>query len=195
MPERAVLSYVSRSSAVGCAMRKAWAGAQKAAEVALKYLPTNATAHYMRGLVHEENGELGEAIVCMLRAVALDPDFKLPYLVLASCEIRLQTFDDAVRTCRACLRRWPDSPTASFNLGQALYNLVFIKQGLEAPAEELEELSRRAADALESCSGSVPDQWKGVHRKMLKYLAADEVGRILIPRQPTSIWHVSGWRP
>ena len=24
--------------------------------------------------------KLGEAIVCMLRAVALDPDFKLPYL-------------------------------------------------------------------------------------------------------------------
>ena len=63
VPERAVLSYVSRSSAVSCAMRKAWAGAQKAAEVALRYLPTNATAHYMRGLVHEEHGELGEAIV------------------------------------------------------------------------------------------------------------------------------------
>jgi tetratricopeptide (TPR) repeat protein len=130
LPERAVLSYIARSEAVACAMQKAWPGAQKTAERALSHLSTNATAHYRRGLVHEEQDELGKARICMLRAVALDPDFKQPYLALAGCELRLEAFGEAAGASRACLRRWPDSHTALFTLGQALYNLVFVRHGL-----------------------------------------------------------------
>jgi tetratricopeptide (TPR) repeat protein len=172
LPERAVLSYIARSEAVACAMQKAWPGAQKAAELALSHLSTNATAHYMRGLVHEEQDELGKARICMLRAVALDPDFKQPYLALAGCELRLETFGAAAGASRACLRRWPDSHTALFTLGQALYNLVFVRHGLGEQGTEMDEISQQAAVAFESCSKHVPDQWKGVHRKMLTFLAA-----------------------
>jgi hypothetical protein len=86
-----VLSHIARSEAVACAMQKAWPGAQKMSERALSHLSTNATAHYMRGLTHEEQDELGKARLCVLRAVALDPDFKQPYLALAGCELRLET--------------------------------------------------------------------------------------------------------
>jgi cytochrome c-type biogenesis protein CcmH/NrfG len=66
----------------------------------------------------------------MLRAVALDPDFKQPYLALAGYEFRLEAFGEAAGANRACLRRWPDSHTALFTLGQALHNLVCVRHGL-----------------------------------------------------------------
>jgi len=194
LPERAVLSYVHRSMAVGHAVKKTWHCARASTDMALRRMPTNATAHYMRGLVHEELGELGEACVSMLKAITLDPDFKLPYLVLASCQIRLQCFDDAEKASRACLRRYPDSPTAFFNLGQALYNQAVVHDGV-MPADALAALRHQAAVALCICSEHVPEQWRSTHGNMLAYLRADAEARQKIPRQPISVWHVSGWRP
>jgi hypothetical protein len=105
-------------------MQKAWPGAQKMSERALSHLSTNATAHYMRGLTHEEQDELGKARLCVLRAVALDPDFKQPYLALAGCELRLEAF------------------------GQALYNRVFVRHGRGEQGTGMDEISQQAAVAL-----------------------------------------------
>jgi len=189
---RAAASYVERNSAVCCAMQKAWDGALSAAEMSLRSFPTNSTAYYMKGLVLQEREAMQEAASCMLTSVLFDPDFKLPYIALGSCQLHLNGYDEAAEASRACLRRYPDSTAAYLNRGQALYFTLF---GNLSDSGASNELCKEAIQALRISKERVPDQWKTPHEGMLRYLLSGPDERRRLPRQPVSTWNVAGWRP
>ncbi len=84
----------------------------------------------------------------MRGAGALDPGCKGGCGGRAGGELGREAFGEAAGASGAGLRRWPDSHTAVFTLGQALYNLVFVRHGLGEQGTEMDEISQQAAVAL-----------------------------------------------
>lgn len=192
VPVRAVLSYIERNKGVGYIMQQQWKEAAAALTVSLRQLPTNATAYYIQGCIHQEKRCNAEASDSMLLAIALDPDFKLPYVSLGNCWLHLGEHAEVVEVSRACLRRHPDSPAAQYNIGQALYQMVRARK---APEEELAEVLLQAKESLELAKRRLPDLWHASDEAMLTYLAADADRREDLAVQPVRTRQVFGWRP
>jgi len=189
-----VLSYIDRTEAVCYAIRKAWEDALVAVERSIEGFPTNASAYYVKGVVLQGHCNMSGAATCMLRSIALDPDFKLPYIALSSCQLQLSNYEMVLAAGEACLRRFPDSPVAQFNIGQALYQMVWGMDG-KLPEEELIQMRSQALHALRIARQHALEQWKETDESKLRYVLWGKGGRKTLPKQPVSIWHAAGWRP
>uniref|UniRef100_A0A7S0FR54 Uncharacterized protein n=1 Tax=Pyrodinium bahamense TaxID=73915 RepID=A0A7S0FR54_9DINO len=202
MPERSALSYIERNLAVCCLMeqhqqltgrgRLTLLDAVAKVDSSLRWLPTSASAHYIKGRCHHDAGEFEPGARCLLKAVALDPDFKQPYLALGNCLLQLGRFRAAAEASRACLSRHSDSPTAHFNLGQAYYQMLW--EGLQ-PKESAAEVRRLGAEALRYVRENDFKLWRPADECMLQYLLAEQDGRGDHCREPVHTRKVFGWRP
>jgi len=191
LPQRSVLSYMDRNAGVCLAMQGDWASASLEFKAALRALPTNATAHYQLGCYYQEQGLLKEAATSLLRSIALDPDFKLSYIVLGTVHLLQEKFEEAVGASRACLRRHPDAPVAQFNLGQAGFQLLRLGR---VPTGELQELRREAAGALAVAKQRESRQWAEADEEMLQHLTSPSMPPGLQGPAPHA-WKCYGWRP
>lgn len=189
---RAVISYVERNAAVCGILEKSWDQAHTAAELAVRTFSSNATAYYTLGLLHREMRRTALVCECMLRSVILDPDFKLSYIALGTALLNLGRFEEAAEVSAACLGRYPDSPAAKMNRGQALYQQIWAANDLAD-----EGLFFEAAASLQQAKERVPDQWQATHEGMLQWLVASSEHRCRkrYQRLPVVVWHVEGWRP
>jgi len=194
LPERSVLSYIGRNVAVCFSMQKMPKRALESVNEAINSLQTNATALYTKAIFRQGDGAFGEAAELLTRSLALDPDFKLPYVALASCRLQLGQSAEAQRAAMACISRHPDSSVAQFHIGQALYQSVFGMDG-KLPASELAEKRQQGAQALAIAKDQLGEQWKPTHEDMLEYMVASTSSRKSFSRQEPSLFLLSGWRP
>jgi len=168
--------------------------AEQAIETSIRSLPTNATAYYIKGLIHNADQGFDVAASCMLKSIMLDPCFKEPYLVLSSCQLRQGKLNEALEAARACLRQF-SSPTAHFYIGQALYQKAW-KQGAVLPRqEELAEMCKIGAASFQICKEQVPEGWERRTEDMLQYMLAGSEERQKFSKQEVIIWQVAGLRP
>ena len=93
--------------------------AEDAAARALAIDPNHALAHYARGIVlmllsrfekTAQQGRFEEAILAYKAALAANPNFALPRLLIANCLNRLGRFEEALATAREGVRVSPRDP-------------------------------------------------------------------------------------
>lgn len=95
------------------------AGALKAGEKAVSYVPDSAKTHNNLGIIYWMLGQKDKAIIHLTKAVQLKPnDAKLHY-DLAESFLRQGRYDEAVREFRETLRINPNFPDASEKLTEA----------------------------------------------------------------------------
>mmetsp|Transcript_92408 Transcript_92408/g.198090 ORF Transcript_92408/g.198090 Transcript_92408/m.198090 type:complete len:784 (-) Transcript_92408:167-2518(-) len=196
VPAHAVMSYIARNLGICELMETEFTEASHWLAKSLEPnvgLPTNSTAHYCHGRYHDDKGRIEEAAQCMRKSIALDPDFKLPYVALGTCLLRLRKFPEVVEASKACLVRHPDSVAAQFNLGQAFYHMA---QRAQVPKEKEAAVWKEAEAALAFAKAKASDSWVDADEQMLKYFRCRSLAeRQEIPKQTVHTWLVSGWRP
>ncbi|CAJ1397340.1 unnamed protein product [Effrenium voratum] len=195
LPELSVLSYIDRNVGVCSALLQKWEDAARLWRSALQLFPVNATAHYLHGRYCQEVGKYDDGVECMMRAIALDPDFKLPYQGLGNCQLLRRDFEGAMAACLACLRRHPDAPFAQFIAGQCLYHVLRDPGGRCFSPAENQRLSAKAARALDLAKRRHPDQWSEGDQVMLDYVKGSPAERSQLPAQDLHIWKLHGFRP
>jgi TolB-like protein/Flp pilus assembly protein TadD len=93
--------------------------AEEAAARALAIDPNHAMAHWARGIVlmlqtrfetAAQQGKFEEAILAYKAALAANPNFALPRLLIASCLNKLGRFEEALATAREGMRVSPRDP-------------------------------------------------------------------------------------
>mmetsp|Transcript_84625 Transcript_84625/g.149866 ORF Transcript_84625/g.149866 Transcript_84625/m.149866 type:complete len:624 (+) Transcript_84625:119-1990(+) len=194
LPERAVSSYITRNVAVCSMMAENWSEASKKLNQSLTELPTNSTSYYLFGHCRHQEERFRECVDSMMRSIALDPDFKSPYIALGNAYLKLNQMDNVLEASVACLRRHPDAPGAQFNIGQAIYHKAM--SGSVTIADE--EMLKKGRDALELAKKRVPEQWRADDDKMLEFFQASTSRRSEIKKEasaPVHTWKVYGWRP
>jgi tetratricopeptide (TPR) repeat protein len=125
--------------------------AEDAAARALAIDPNHALAHYARGIVlmlgtrfekTAQQGRFEEAILAYEAALAANPNFALPRLLIANCLNRLGRFEEALATAREGMRVSPRDPQLNqFHIAAVEATLALGRYG------EAVEWARRAADA------------------------------------------------
>jgi len=196
LPERSVLSYIERNLGVNLAMLGEWTKATGHFTTAIRLLPTNATAQYLRGVAFQEEGEFAKAAALHLRAIVLDPDFRSPCMALGTCWASIGRYQEAVDACLACLHRQPDAPLAQYTMGQAIYQL--LREDWQLPAGEAAALRKRGLEAFAVAKAAVPkgQQWLSSDEEKVRFLQAEAGQAYRMPRQPLSLWkQPPGWRP
>jgi len=194
---RTTLSYIERTQGVSRALLRDWAGARTHFDNALKLLPTNATAYYLKGRSLQEEGRHSAASDCFLRSLALDPDFRVPSMSLAESWARLGLYDRAVDACKACLHRQPDAPLAQFIMGHAIYQLLH-KGDAGTRAEEI-ELRAKALASLNVAKkrwddeGLNKERWNGEDEEVVRQLEGS-LDSNLSPRVPLRTVSTFYWR-
>merc|ERR1712113_487843 len=163
--ERALLSYIDRNIGVCSAMGHDWEGALPKFKAAITILPTNATAYYLLGCYHQDKENHDDAIKCMLTSIALDPDFKAPYLALSNSHLMNRSFEMAIACSAACLSRNPDAPYAQFIIGQSIYHMLFGPKAAAASS-----MCEKAIAALRIAKERERGQWSNSDEKMLEFL-------------------------
>mmetsp|Transcript_118809 Transcript_118809/g.383649 ORF Transcript_118809/g.383649 Transcript_118809/m.383649 type:complete len:604 (-) Transcript_118809:134-1945(-) len=194
LPEMSVMSYIERNAGVCHCLEGNWEKAMERWRLSLKHHTLNSTAYYVAGCYHQEVGEYHTAADCMLKSIALDPDFKSPYCGLGNAYMLQGSFDAAVEAGLACCRRHPDAPVAHHIIGQSVYH-SFRRDPSRAWREDAAEVADRAAKALELARRRVPEQWTEADEAMLSYLLAPPQERDRMPEQAVHVWKVYGWRP
>jgi len=192
LPHLSVLSYIDRNKAVCAALQQEWEGAISGFQSSLQNMRTNATAYYCLGYCYERGKKFPECVDSMLAAISLDPDFKSPYILLGNCYLQLHEFSHAKEASLACLQRHPDAPGAHFNLGQAIYHLIY--DGL-VPHDTFDEVNSMAMTSLNHAKRRTPEQWSQVDEHMLHFVETRQRERAGLPKQPIHTWTVYGWRP
>jgi len=203
LPEAAVLSYIDRTFGSTSAMQGDWQSASESWSASLEHFPLNATTQFFKGCFHLERRELQSAECCLLKAIALDPDFKLPYLALGNSLLQQRRFEPAIEAAVACLERFPDTPIAQFIAGQAIYHI--LRPATVGPVRGAvavvavgglhgEELAECAHHALGLAKRGVPEVWAKADERMLEFLAEPSL-RSSLPREVVHVWRVYGWRP
>jgi len=196
LPERSVLSYIDRNVGVCFALLQKWEDAAKHWRSSVHVFPANATSHYLQGKYFQEVGKYNEAVECHMRAIALDPDFKLPYQGLGNCQLLRGDLEAAMQACLACFRRHPDAPFAQFIAGQCIYRFLLAPDSaryLSADAKKF--LVDKGIRALDMARRRLPEQWNESDQVMLDYLRAPENQRSKFPPQELHIWKLHGFRP
>lgn len=84
--------------------------------------PDDASAHLAlaRADLHEEGGDLNEAIAELRAALEKDPGISGAWNDLGEAQMRAGKFDDAAAAYREALKPYPDNDAAHFSLGEAL---------------------------------------------------------------------------
>jgi len=190
LPERSVLSYIDRNLGVCRMLEKRAREATAFLNKSLLWLPTNAAAYYIKGRCHEDMHEFEAAAGCQARAVALDPDFKLPYIGLANCQLRLGKFAEAAQVSQACLLRHPDAALAHLALGQAVYHMA--REG-DDDKGKLINRGRAALEFVRQSGGTALFQLQD--ERMLEYFQASPAERDQLPKEQPHPRKVQGWRP
>jgi tetratricopeptide (TPR) repeat protein len=133
---------------------EAVAQAKREFEQELEVDPGNASAEYVLGELAKQDNDLSAAIRHYSRATKIDTDFAEAYLGLGTALVSAKRFPEAVPPLETYEKLAPDSPTGHFQLALA-YAGVGRKEdanreaGLQRQsAENLEQVRRRAADAL-----------------------------------------------
>ena len=136
--------------------------AKKNFEAELEIDPNNAAAEYVLGELAREANDLSAAIRHYSRATKIDTGFSEAYLGLGTSLVSAKRFAEAIPPLEAYEKLAPDSPSGHFQLALA-YAGVGRKEdanreaGLQRQsAEGLEQVKRRAADALLKQSDQQP---------------------------------------
>lgn len=167
LPEKAVLSYIHRNVGVCSALLQKWEEASKHWRSSLQTLPMNATCHYLQSRYYQEVGKYNEAVECNRRAIALDPDFKLPYQGLANCQLLRGDLEAAMQACLACFRRHPDAPFAQFCAGQCIYQKLLEPTSKYFDTQTRKLLAEKGRRALDLARRRLPEQWNENDQVML----------------------------
>lgn len=124
--------------------------------------PEDASAHLAlaRSDLHEEGGDLNEAIAELHAALEKDPASSGAWNDLGEAQMKLGKFEDAAASYREALKASPEDDAGHYNLGEALKRAGHLD---EAVAEYREALRRNA-------------QWKDM---LTTILAADLQARNL----------------
>jgi tetratricopeptide (TPR) repeat protein len=133
---------------------EAVAQAKKEFEQELEVDPKNASAEYVLGELAKNDSDLSAAIRHYSRATKLDADFAEAYLGLGTALVSAKRFNEAIAPLEAYEKLAADSPTGHYQLALA-YNGVGRRDDANREAalqrqsaENLEQVRRRAADAL-----------------------------------------------
>merc|ERR1711879_988542 len=102
-----------------------------------------------------KQSKLHEAVKYLRRAILLDPDFKLPYIVLSSCFMQLEQFQEALDSALIGLQRHHDSTVMKYNAGQATYHLIRLSDNPDIEDSD----QQRARSFLDYARRKVPEQW------------------------------------
>ena len=136
--------------------------AKKNFEEELEIDPKNASAEYVLGELAKDDNDSPAAIRHFSRATKLDTTFAEAFLGLGAALISAKRFSEAVAPLETYEKLAPDSPTGHFQLALA-YAGVGRKDDANREAalqrqsaENLEQVKRRAADAL--LKQQAPDQ-------------------------------------
>jgi protein O-GlcNAc transferase len=81
---------------------------------ALRVVPDDADAHYLRGTLYEAEGDLLSAVLHLERAVTLRPEFEFAYRQLVVALFKTGRTGDATRWCDRALERIPNSGELHF---------------------------------------------------------------------------------
>mmetsp|Transcript_1966 Transcript_1966/g.5726 ORF Transcript_1966/g.5726 Transcript_1966/m.5726 type:complete len:669 (+) Transcript_1966:144-2150(+) len=192
LPECSVLSYIERTLGVNCALHDNWAKASTHFNEALRKCPTNASAHYLRGVCLQDQDKFGEAATCCLKAIALDPDFRSPCMALGECWSRMGKYQGAVDACTICLHRQPDAPIAQHIMGQAIYHM--LRNGWQGPDMNEADLREKALKCMEIAKSGLSSHWSNSEEEVMKYLRAGKE-REQMEVQPLRHAKSVGWRP
>ena len=130
------------------------AQAKREFEQELEVDPRNASAEYVLGELAKQDSDLSAAIRHYSRATKIDTDFGEAYLGLGTALVSAKRFPEAIPPLETYEKLAPDSPTGHFQLALA-YAGVGRKEDANREAalqrqsaENLEQVRRRAADAL-----------------------------------------------
>ena len=130
------------------------AQAKKEFEQELEVDPRNASAEYVLGELAKNDNDLSAAIRHYSRATKLDVDFGEAYLGLGTALVSAKRFSEAIPPLETYEKMAADSPTGHYQLALA-YNGVGRREDANREAalqrqsaENLEQVRRRAADAL-----------------------------------------------
>lgn len=133
---------------------EAVAQAKKEFEQELEVDPRNASAEYVLGELAKNDNDLSAAIRHYSRATKLDVDFGEAYLGLGAALVSAKRFSEAIPPLETYEKLAADSPTGHYQLALA-YNGVGRREDANREAalqrqsaENLEQVRRRAADAL-----------------------------------------------
>jgi len=133
---------------------EAVAQAKKEFEQELEVDPRNASAEYVLGELAKNDNDLSAAIRHYSRATKLDVDFGEAYLGLGAALVSAKRFSEAIPPLETYEKLAADSPTGHYQLALA-YNGVGRRDDANREAalqrqsaENLEQVRRRAADAL-----------------------------------------------
>jgi tetratricopeptide (TPR) repeat protein len=133
---------------------EAVAQAKKEFEQELEVDPRNASAEYVLGELAKNDNDLSAAIRHYSRATKLDVDFGEAYLGLGTALVSAKRFSEAIPPLETYEKLAADSPTGHYQLALA-YNGVGRREDANREAalqrqsaENLEQVRRRAADAL-----------------------------------------------
>jgi len=140
------------------------AEARKNFEQELEIDPRNAGAEYALGELARMANDPSTAIRHYLRATKLDTGFAEAYLGLGTSLVSVKQFSEAIPPLEMYEKLAPDSPSGHFQLAQA-YAGVGRKEDANREAalqretdERLEQVKRRAADALLKQQSPEPSQ-------------------------------------
>lgn len=108
-----------------------------------KLSPDDPSAHLAlaRSDLHDEGGDLNEAVAELRAALEKDPSNSDAWNDLGEAQMKLGKFDDAAASYREALKASPDDDTAHYNLAEALKRAGHLD---EAVAEYREALRRNA---------------------------------------------------
>jgi len=133
---------------------EAVAQAKREFEQELEVDPGNASAEYVLGELAKQDNDLSAAIRHYSRATKIDTDFAEAYLGLGTAFVSAKRFPEAIPPLETYEKLAPDSPTGHFQLALA-YSGAGRKEDANREAalqrqsaENLEQVRRRAADAL-----------------------------------------------
>eukprot|EP00930_Biecheleria_cincta_P031813 TRINITY_DN2205_c0_g3_i1.p1 TRINITY_DN2205_c0_g3~~TRINITY_DN2205_c0_g3_i1.p1 ORF type:complete len:601 (+),score=84.48 TRINITY_DN2205_c0_g3_i1:37-1839(+) len=196
LPEISVLSYIDRNLGVCSALIGKWDDAARLFRSSILQLSTNATSYYLEGRYHQEQSRYDDAVQCQMKAIMLDPDFKLPYQALGNCELARRNFEGAMNAALSCFKRHPDAPYAQFIAGQAIYHILLQARGPSSPgSDNARNLADKAAKALTLARRRHPEHWTETDEIMLQYVKADERERARLQKQDVHVWRLFGYRP
>ncbi|MPZ21550.1 MAG: tetratricopeptide repeat protein [Luteitalea sp.] len=94
-------------------------------------LRSGARAHLERGLVHQQDGEIEQAIAAYHHALRIQPDYVQAHVNLLSAYIGLRDWDRATEHYEKAIALHPDSAEAHYN-----YGIVLSRQGRRRRAHE-----------------------------------------------------------
>ncbi len=114
-----------------------------------KLEPDDASVHLAlaRADLHDEGGDLNEAITELRTALEKDPDSSGAWTDLGEAQMRAGKFDDAAASYREALKKFPNDDTAHFSLGEALKHTGKLDDAV-AEYREAVRLNGQWKDAL-----------------------------------------------